>query len=35
MQNWHWGLIVALLIAYVIGVKFPAPGQKALSYVGM
>lgn len=35
MQNWHWGLIVAIVIAYLIGVKFPATGQKAFSLVGM
>lgn len=35
MQTWHWGLIIGLIVAYLVGVKFPSPGQKALSYVGM
>lgn len=35
MQNWHWGLIVAIVIAYLVGVKFPATGQKVFSAVGM
>lgn len=35
MQTWHWGLIVAIVIAYLVGVKFPSPGQKVFSAVGM
>lgn len=35
MQGWHWGLIIGLLIAYLIGVKFPSPGQQLLSKIGM
>jgi hypothetical protein len=35
MQGWHWGLIIGLVIAYMIGVKFPGPGQKVFSAVGM
>ena len=27
VQNWHWGLIVAIVIAYLVGVKFPATGS--------
>lgn len=35
MQNWHWGLIIALIAAYLVGVKFPSIGQSALSKVGL
>lgn len=35
MQTWHWGLIVALIAAYLIGVKFPSPGQTVLGKVGL
>lgn len=35
MKTWHWGIIVALVIAYIVGVKFPSPGQMALSKIGM
>jgi hypothetical protein len=35
MQNWHWGLIIGLVIAYMVGVKFPGPGQKVFSTIGM
>jgi hypothetical protein len=34
MNGWHWGLIAALVVAYLVGVKFPGPGQKAFSAVG-
>ncbi len=33
MQNWHWILIV--VIVYMIGVKFPSPGQAVFSKVGL
>ena len=35
MQSWHWGLIVAIIVAYFIGVKFPSTGNTLLSKVGM
>lgn len=35
MKSWHIGLVVAILVAYLVGVKFPALGQAALSKVGM
>jgi hypothetical protein len=35
MQGWHWGMIVLFIVAYLIGVKFPSPGQKLFSSVGM
>ena len=34
MKSWHWGIIVALLIGYLVGVKFPATGASLLSKVG-
>jgi hypothetical protein len=35
MKSWHIGLIVAVIIGYLVGVKFPATGQSLLSKVGM
>jgi|HubBroStandDraft_5_1064220.scaffolds.fasta_scaffold02065_14 hypothetical protein len=35
MQGWHWGLIVGLIVAYLVGVKFPSPGQKLFGAIGM
>jgi hypothetical protein len=35
MKMIHWGCIVAIVIAYLVGVKFPSVGQKAFSAVGM
>jgi len=35
MKMWHWGCIVALIVAYLVGVKFPSVGQKLFSSVGM
>lgn len=35
MKGWHWGLIVGLIVAYFIGVKFPGPGTSLLTKVGV
>ena len=35
VKGWHIGLIVALVIAYFVGVKFPSIGQAALGKVGL
>lgn len=35
MKTWHWGIIVALLVAYLVGVKFPATGQTVFAKIGM
>ena len=35
MKNWHWGLILAFVVAYLIGVKFPSIGQKLFAKIGM
>jgi hypothetical protein len=35
MKSWHIGGIVLLLIAYLVGVKYPSFGQTALSKVGL
>lgn len=35
MKAWHFGLILAVVVAYLIGVKFPAPGNSVFSAVGM
>jgi hypothetical protein len=35
MRGWHIGLVVLVLIAYLVGVKYPQAGQTALSKVGM
>lgn len=33
MSTWHW--ILLIVIVYLIGVKFPGIGQKALGTVGL
>jgi hypothetical protein len=35
MKNWHWGIIIALLIGYFVGVKWPATGTSVLGKVGL
>jgi len=35
MKGWHIGIIVALLVAYLVGVKFPSTGQMVLGKVGL
>lgn len=35
MKSWHWGLIIAVLVAYLVGVKWPGPGTSLLSKIGM
>ena len=34
MKSWHWGIIVALLIGYLVGVKFPSTGASLLGKIG-
>lgn len=33
MKNWH--LIAIIIAVYIIGVKWPSPGQMVLSKVGL
>lgn len=33
MKMWHW--VVIVVVAYLVGVKFPSIGQKAFSAIGM
>jgi hypothetical protein len=35
MRAWHWGFILAVILAYFVGVKFPATGTAVLGKVGM
>lgn len=35
MKAWHVGLIIALIVAYFVGVKFPSVGTSLLGKVGM
>lgn len=34
MKSWHIGVIIALVVVYLIGVKYPQAGQMVLSKVG-
>lgn len=33
MKNWHWILII--VVAYLLGVYWPAPGKTVFSKVGI
>jgi hypothetical protein len=35
MKSWHLGFIVLLVIAYLVGTKYPATGQSLLGKVGL
>ena len=35
MKAWHVGLIIALIVAYFVGVKFPSVVTSLLGKVGM
>lgn len=35
MKTWHLGLVLALVVAYLVGVKFPSVGAGLLSKVGL
>jgi len=36
MRSYHWAtVIVVLLVAYLVGVKYPGIGQSALAKVGL
>lgn len=35
MKSWHWGVIVLVIIAYFVGVKWPSIGQTVLGKVGL
>jgi len=35
MKGWHWGMIALLIAVYLIGVKWPSPGQTVLMKVGL
>lgn len=34
-MKWHWGLIVLVVIAYLIGTKYPSVGNSVLGKVGL
>ena len=35
MKAWHWGLIIAIVVAYLVGVKYPSIGTTVLGKVGL
>ena len=35
MKAWHWGLILAIAVAYLVGVKYPSIGANVLGKVGL
>lgn len=35
MKAWHIGLIVAILVAYFVGVKYPGVGTSVLGKIGL
>lgn len=35
MKSWHLGLLLLLIAAYFVGVKYPSPGTQLLSKVGL
>jgi hypothetical protein len=35
MKGWHWGLVIAVLVGYALGIIFPSIGQSVKSKVGM
>lgn len=35
MKTWHWGVLVLLVLAYFVGVKWPSVGTSLLGKVGM
>ena len=35
MKTWHIGMVLLIVVAYFIGVKYPSTGQAALSKVGL
>jgi hypothetical protein len=35
MKGWHIGMIAMLLVAYLIGAKFPSFGTSVLNKVGL
>lgn len=34
MKGWHWGIIIAVLVGYALGVYFPSVGASLKSKVG-
>lgn len=34
MKSWHVGGILLLIVAYLVGVKWPGPGAKVWAAVG-
>lgn len=35
MKGWHIGLIVVILVAYLVGAKYPSTGTMLLGKVGL
>lgn len=35
MKAWHWGLLLAIVVAYLVGVKYPSVGTTVLGKVGL
>ena len=35
MKAWHWGLLLLIVIAYLVGAKYPSTGTALLAKVGM
>lgn len=34
MKSWHWGVIIAVVIGYALGVLFPSFGATIKSKIG-
>lgn len=35
MKTWHWGVIILVLVAYLVGSKYGSFGQSLLGKVGL
>lgn len=35
MKSWHFGIIIAVLVGYALGLYFPAIGNKVRGTVGV
>lgn len=34
MKGWHIGCILLIVVAYLVGIKYPGPGAKVWSLIG-
>lgn len=35
MKAWHWGVIILVAVAYLVGAKYPSIGTTVLGKVGL